>query len=98
MFDPVVDRVIKLIDDQLNDAKKRCRAIFLVGEFSESPYLLSRVREAFKDRVSIIAVPALPIAAVVRGAIIYGLNVKPIHGLSGEASSVHRIYGMSALR
>ncbi|CAB5355880.1 unnamed protein product [Rhizophagus irregularis] len=37
-------------------------------------------------------VPALPITAVVRGAIIYGLNFKPTHDLSGEASSVHRIY------
>ncbi|CAB4491919.1 unnamed protein product [Rhizophagus irregularis] len=36
--------------------------------------------------------PALPITAVVRGAIIYGLNVKPTHDLSDEASSVHRIY------
>ncbi|GBC29111.2 hypothetical protein GLOIN_2v1886321 [Rhizophagus irregularis DAOM 181602=DAOM 197198] len=92
MFDPVVDRIIKLIDGQLNDVKEQCRAIFLVGKFSESPYLLSRVREAFKDRVSIIAVPALPIAAVIRGAIIYGLNVKPTHDLSDETSSVHRIY------
>ncbi|CAB5126082.1 hypothetical protein GLOIN_2v1784221 [Rhizophagus irregularis DAOM 181602=DAOM 197198] len=98
MFDPVVDRVIKLIDDQLNDAKKRCRAIFLVGEFSESPYLLSRVREAFIDQVPIISVPEFPTVAVVRGAITYGLNVKPIHDLSDEATSVHRIYGMSALR
>ncbi|RGB22593.1 hypothetical protein C1646_775836 [Rhizophagus diaphanus] len=98
MFDPVVDIVIKLIDDQLNDARKRYRAIFLVGEFSQSPYLLSRIREAFIGQVSIISVPAFPTAAVVRGAIIYGLNVKPTHDLSDEASSVHRIYGMSALR
>ncbi|PKK61471.1 hypothetical protein RhiirC2_791753 [Rhizophagus irregularis] len=73
MFDPVVDRIIKLID----------------GEFSKSPYLLSRVKKAFIDQVPIIA---LPTAAVVRGAIIYGLNVKPTHDLSNEASSVHRIY------
>ncbi|UZO18463.1 uncharacterized protein OCT59_009776 [Rhizophagus irregularis] len=98
MFDPVVDRVIKLIDDQLNDAKKRCRAIFLVGEFSESPYLLSRVREAFIDQVPIISVPEFPTVAVVRGAITYGLNVKPIHDLSDEATSaissrVHQYVG-----
>ncbi|CAB4421890.1 unnamed protein product [Rhizophagus irregularis] len=98
MFDPVVNRIIKLIDDQLNDAKERCRAIFLVGEFSESPYLLSRVREAFIDQVPIISVPALPTAAVVRGAITYGLNVKPTHDLSDEATSaissrVHQYVG-----
>ncbi|CAB4415779.1 unnamed protein product [Rhizophagus irregularis] len=55
MFDPVVDRIIKLIDDQ-------------------------------------VPIIALPTAAVVRGAIIYGLNVKPTHDLSNEASSVHHIY------
>ena len=79
MFDPVVDRIIKLIDGQLNDVKERCRAIFLVGEFSKLPYLLSRVKKAFIDQVPIIAVPALPIAAIVRGAISYGLNIDAIH-------------------
>ncbi|PKY55542.1 hypothetical protein RhiirA4_504538, partial [Rhizophagus irregularis] len=96
MFDPVVDKIIKLIDGQLNDVRERCRAIFLVGEFSESPYLLSRIREAFKDRVSIIAVLALPIAAVVRGAIIYGLNVKPTHDLSDELDNLNKIKTISS--
>lgn len=76
MFDPVVDKVIKLIDGQLKEARDRCSAMFLVGGFSESPYLLNRVRETFRDQVPIIAVPALPIAAVVRGAVAYGLNVE----------------------
>ncbi|RGB26165.1 hypothetical protein C1646_770782 [Rhizophagus diaphanus] len=48
----------------------------LVGKFSEAPYLLSRVREAFIDQISIIAVPDLLTVAVVRGAITYGLNVE----------------------
>ncbi|CAB4438817.1 unnamed protein product [Rhizophagus irregularis] len=76
MFDPVVDKVIKLIDGQLKETRDRCSAMFLVGGFSESPYLLNRVRETFRDQVPIIAVPALPIAAVVRGAVAYGLNVE----------------------
>jgi hypothetical protein len=79
MFDPVIDRVIKLIGDQLSEASNRCSAMFLVGGFSESPYLLNRVRETFKDQVPIIAVPALPIAAVVRGAVTYGLNAEIVH-------------------
>ncbi|CAB5381563.1 unnamed protein product [Rhizophagus irregularis] len=45
-----------------------------VGGFSESPYLLRRVKETFKYRVPITAAPAIPIAAIVRGAIMYGLN------------------------
>jgi hypothetical protein len=67
---------IKLLDGRLSDTLERCSVIFLVGEFSESPYLFSRVREAFIDRVPIIAAPALQAAAVVRGAIAYGLNVE----------------------
>ncbi|RIA79148.1 hypothetical protein C1645_882813 [Glomus cerebriforme] len=73
MFDPVVNRIIKLINDQLNSSNEKCSAIFLVGGFSESPYLFRRVKETFKYNVPIIAVPALPIAAIVRGAITYGL-------------------------
>ncbi|POG67554.1 hypothetical protein GLOIN_2v1646184, partial [Rhizophagus irregularis DAOM 181602=DAOM 197198] len=76
MFDPVIDRIINLIDDQLkNSSEKICSAMFLVGGFSESPYLLRRVKETFEHQVPIIAVPAVPIAAIVRGAITYGLNV-----------------------
>ncbi|CAB4438809.1 unnamed protein product [Rhizophagus irregularis] len=49
--------------------------MFLVGGFSESPYLLRKVKETFEHQVPIIVVPAVPIAAIVRGAITYGLNV-----------------------
>ncbi|CAG8612600.1 5873_t:CDS:2, partial [Rhizophagus irregularis] len=43
MFDPVIDRIINLIDDQLkSSSEKNCSAMFLVGGFSESPYLLRR--------------------------------------------------------
>jgi hypothetical protein len=79
MFDPVVNRIIKLISDQLNASDEKCSAMFLVGGFSESPYLLRRVKETFKYQVSVIAVPALPIAAVVRGAIAYGLDIDAVH-------------------
>jgi hypothetical protein len=74
MFDPVIDQIIKLINDQLNSSNENCSAIFLVGGFSESPYLLRRVKETFKYKVPVTAVPAIPIAAIVRGAITYGLN------------------------
>ena len=50
-----------------------------MGGFSESPYLLRRVKETFKYKVPIIAVTALPIAAIVRGAIAYGLDIDTVH-------------------
>ncbi|CAI2174732.1 1672_t:CDS:2 [Funneliformis geosporum] len=75
MFDPIVNRIIKLLEDQLKSSREKCSAMFLVGGFSESPYLQRRVRESFSSKVPIISVPALPIAAIVRGAITYGFNI-----------------------
>jgi hypothetical protein len=74
MFDPVVNKIIVLIREQLNSHRERCTAMFLVGGFSESKYLQSRVKQEFKSRVPNISVPKQPIAAIVRGAVDYGLN------------------------
>jgi len=52
--------------------------MFLVGGFSESKYLQSRIREEFNDMVKNISVPPAPMAAIVRGALEYGLNMKKI--------------------
>ena len=71
-FDTVVDKILRLIRNQLNSSKKMVSALFMVGGFSESPYVLRRVREEFGREVEIIAVPSEPIAAVVRGAVYYG--------------------------
>ena len=65
-FDPVIEKIIRLIH-QLN-ANEPCSAIFLIGEFSESRYLQSRIRQNFKNIVNNISVPFQPTCAVVRGA------------------------------
>ncbi|CAG8567659.1 5043_t:CDS:2 [Paraglomus brasilianum] len=80
-FDTVVGRIIRLIRGQLAKAKAKgvkCQAMFLVGGFSESPYILKRVKEDFGREVKTIAVPSEPIAAVVRGAVYYGLQMDSI--------------------
>ncbi|KAF0513803.1 actin-like ATPase domain-containing protein [Gigaspora margarita] len=73
MFDPIIGRIIRLIRGQL-DACKNCTAMFLVGGFSESKYLRKRIKEEFKKKVSIISSPDKPIAVIVRGALLYGLD------------------------
>ncbi|CAJ0758610.1 17136_t:CDS:2 [Entrophospora sp. SA101] len=78
MFDPVINRIIRLIRNQLTASKEKCSALFLAGGFSESPYLISKIKNAFGSTVSIISVPQNPISAVVRGGVIYGLNTKAI--------------------
>ncbi|PKY39927.1 actin-like ATPase domain-containing protein [Rhizophagus irregularis] len=75
MFDPVVKRILKLIEVQLENCNKECSIMFLVGGFSQSIYLQKKIREKFKDVVKIITLPTHPIATVVRGATLYGLGL-----------------------
>ncbi|CAG8481208.1 10274_t:CDS:2 [Paraglomus brasilianum] len=88
-FDTVVDKILRLIRSQLNSSKRMVSALFMVGGFSESPYVLRRVREEYGREVEIIAVPSEPIAAVVRGAVYYGLNMKTI-----QTRVLKRTYGI----
>ncbi|CAG8445838.1 3628_t:CDS:2 [Acaulospora morrowiae] len=73
MFDPVVDRIIRLIRNQL-DSCSDCSAMFLVGGFSESKYLQSRIHREFDREVENISVPTHPISAIVKGAVQFGLK------------------------
>ena len=71
MFDPLIERIIKLIDSQLRSSTKKCSALLLVGGFSESSYLESEIRKAFSTKVGVISVPPQPVIAIVKG----GMNV-----------------------
>ncbi|CAG8539852.1 5874_t:CDS:2, partial [Paraglomus occultum] len=69
-FDPIVDKIIKLISDQI----KQCENVdvmFIVGGFANSEYLVRRIKKEFKDTVKKITVPAQPIAAVLKGSVFY---------------------------
>ncbi|CAB4473672.1 unnamed protein product [Rhizophagus irregularis] len=77
MFDPIINKIIRLINGQL-DADNDCSAMFLVGGFSESKYLQRRIKKEFNNRVRHISVPRQPIAAIVRGAVKYGINKRHI--------------------
>ncbi|RIA79986.1 hypothetical protein C1645_882415 [Glomus cerebriforme] len=76
MFDPIIERVIKMIQVQLDNTRETCSAIFLVGGFSQSKYLQNRIKQEFQHRVKNISVPTNPIAAISRGAALYGLSIK----------------------
>ncbi|CAG8533561.1 5094_t:CDS:2 [Cetraspora pellucida] len=77
MFDPVISQIINLISLQLNNAHNDCAAIYLVGGFSESKYLQTRIRSTF-NYIPHILVPKDPVTAIARGAVQYGLNMKTI--------------------
>ncbi|KAL1921667.1 uncharacterized protein VTP21DRAFT_10309 [Calcarisporiella thermophila] len=73
VFDPVIQEVLGLIEDQLHKAG-HLQAIFLVGGFGNSSYLFERTKQQFRDRVPLIATPPRAEMAVVRGAVLFGLN------------------------
>ncbi|RUS22480.1 hypothetical protein BC937DRAFT_88808 [Endogone sp. FLAS-F59071] len=73
VFEPVIRDVLTLIDEQLQKART-LQAIFLVGGFGTSNYLFERAQQEFGKRVSLVAVPPRGELAVVRGAVLAGLN------------------------
>ncbi|CAB4434687.1 unnamed protein product [Rhizophagus irregularis] len=75
MFDPIVEKIIQMIGTQLDNCRDECSIIFLVGGFGQSKYLKNRIEEKFKDRVKSIVVSKEPVAAVVRGATLFGLSL-----------------------
>jgi molecular chaperone DnaK (HSP70) len=74
MFNPVVEKILRLIRKQLENSRKKCSAMFLVGGFSQSRYLQKMIRKEFEGDVDNISVPSNPIAAISRGAAIYGIS------------------------
>ncbi|KAG0255140.1 Heat shock 70 kDa protein 12A, partial [Linnemannia exigua] len=91
VFEPVIVKVLELIQEQLTAAKE-CSAIFMVGGFGASNYLLNRVKQDFSGIVKTIAVPYKPEVAVVCGAVYVGLNPKMV-----TARVSRRCYGISVM-
>ncbi|KAF0513799.1 actin-like ATPase domain-containing protein [Gigaspora margarita] len=76
MFDPIIQRIIDLISNQIRSGSA-FTIMFLVGGFSESKYLQSWIKDTF-GYIKIVAVPKQPQAAVLRGALQYGLKMDVI--------------------
>ncbi|CAB5127543.1 actin-like ATPase domain-containing protein [Rhizophagus irregularis] len=74
MFDSIIVRIFEMIRIQLKNSEK-CSAIFLVGGFGQSKYLQKEIKKEFSHLVENISIPNQPIAAVVRGAAIYGKSL-----------------------
>ncbi len=62
MFDPIIDRIIKLIREQLYSIDP-CFAMVLVGGFSQSQYLQTCIGEEFRPMIKHISVPDQPLVA-----------------------------------
>ena len=71
IFDPIVAQILRLIRKQVA-AVSGCKAILMVGGFSESKYLQKRVRDDFPD-IPVVK-PTGAGGAVCVGATLYGLR------------------------
>ncbi|KAI8578883.1 hypothetical protein K450DRAFT_244957 [Umbelopsis ramanniana AG] len=89
VFKPVINRVIKLIDEQLRQCKTYINAIFMVGGFGSSNYLYSMVEKEFRDRVTMIASPPRGELAVVHGAVMHALHPNKV-----TSKIARRTYGV----
>ncbi|CCA73398.1 hypothetical protein PIIN_07352 [Serendipita indica DSM 11827] len=78
VFDPVINEVLQLIEDQLKRTEQVVDALMLVGGFSGSEYLFKRVDERFGTRIKVIARPSDADTATLRGAAQYGLARRPL--------------------
>jgi hypothetical protein len=76
VFEPVVNNVLELINNQLEKSNEPLNAILLLGGFGKNPYLLEKTRETFsqKLRIHYIQNDDNGDLAVMRGAIYYGLE------------------------
>ncbi len=75
LFQPALDGIVTKVEEQFRLlGRKKCDFIFLVGGFSSSPLLQKQISEKFGSRVKKIIVPSRPSAAVLLGAVSYGLD------------------------
>ncbi|CAB4375412.1 unnamed protein product [Rhizophagus irregularis] len=91
MFDPVIERILRLINTQLN-AVSSCKAILLIGGFSQSMYLQKRIKEEFSQKVTNIIILASPSMINVRGAVQYGLMLPEMLNKSTKLSITLRVF------
>ncbi|KAK8161374.1 hsp70-like protein [Phyllosticta citrichinensis] len=83
-FDPVIDRVLELLESQVRKSKRRgCEVgrVMLAGGFGDSPYLRYRLKtwcRSQKCEIKLLCPPKCQ-AAIMAGAVIRGLiGLKPI--------------------
>lgn len=78
LFEKIIDKVRELMDDASEKKGEPVNFVFMVGGFSESPYLKSVVKDSFEREDLHILVPRRPQVSVIRGACMFGLNPRSI--------------------
>jgi hypothetical protein len=83
LFDKVIDKVIMALQKHLNkvyQCNERPSAVLVVGGFSESEYLVNRIREEVETPNCKVLSPAEPGSAIVVGAVLFAMDSSQIKG------------------
>jgi hypothetical protein len=78
LFEKITKKVQELIDDAVEKKGDPINFIFMVGGFSESPYLKQVTKDLFEKEDLHVLVPRRPQVSVIRGACMFGLNPRSI--------------------
>ena len=91
LFENIKSKVEQLLS-QVEEKGEQLKFIFLVGGFSESPYLKSEIKKRFENKDLQILMPRRPQVSVVRGACLFGLDP---HSISSRIAK--KTYGINTL-
>ena len=91
LFSNIKNKVKELLD-AATSKKAPVNFIFMVGGFSESPYLKSEIKKEFESSNLQILVPRRPQVSVIRGACMFGLNPRSINSRISK-----KTYGINTL-
>lgn len=78
LFNKITEKVKELMGDVVEKNDDGVDFIFMVGGFSESPFLKSVVKDLFENETCTVLVPRRPQVSVIRGACMFGLNPRSI--------------------
>ena len=97
LFDPIIEKIITLIDTQVKMATRdshQVNSILLVGGFGESEYLFQRIRSwAGPQNIQVIQ-PREAATAIVRGAVLKGLEPTTTSDKAQIVRRARRSYGV----
>ena len=92
LFENIKTKVETLLEQAESKVGYKATLIFMVGGFSENPFLKSEIKKRFENDKLSILVPRRPQVSVIRGACMYGLNPRSI-----TSRIAKKTYGINTL-
>ena len=92
LFEKIKDKVKELLQQAKEKVGYSAKFIFMVGGFSESPYLKTEIKKTFESEDITVLAPKRPQVSVIRGACMFGLNPRSI-----TSRIAKKTYGINTL-